>query len=700
LKQMPDNGLPLMIWQSGTDQMAGYFNKLWLDFKNRTIGYVSGNGWIESVHPDDYDNIFDIYQSALKSQKPFQIEYRLRSADGSYYWVLDYGVPKFTTNGLFDGYAGCCVDISGYKKAEESFGEFDEIFQKILNTIPQFICWKDINSEYRGCNKNYADFAGIYDTRSIIGKTDFDLPWMKSQAEQFIMSDRKTMETNNAEYHIIEHVFNGEEREIMLNSNRVPLHDKYGNVNGILVSSEDITNREQMIDDLRQSEEKYRLLHENAGIGIGYYKPDGTVISFNRLAAKNMNGSPEDFIGKSIYDIFPKAEAEFYHNRIKKSVLSEYSDVYEDSISLPSGDKYFLSTFTRIIDFNNNISGVQIISQDITDQKQSEYELRKLSIAVDQSPACIVITGKDGTIEYVNPKFVELTGYTVEEAIGNNPKILQSGKTPDAQYKQMWDTILSGRVWRGNFINKKKNGELYVESAIIAPIVNDHGGIKNFIAVKEDITERTRAEEKVNDLLAEKEFLLKEVHHRIKNNMNTIKGLLTLQIMAAKDSSAIVPLKDAESRVQSMITLYDRLYCTENYRELPVKDYLERLAEEIINSFPNREIVEIKIEIEDFILNVQMLSPLGIIVNEILTNIMKHAFTGRESGLITLTASLQDNHPKIVIADNGVGIPESISFENSKGFGLELAGMLTEQIGGSIRIERGEGTKFVVEFDV
>lgn len=182
--------------------------------------------------------------------------------------------------------------------------------------------------------------------------------------------------------------------------------------------------------------------------------------------------------------------------------------------------------------------------------------------------------------------------------------------------------------------------------------------------------------------------------------MTTIKGLITLQIASETNSSAVASLQDAESRVQSIIVLYDRLYCTDNYRELSLKDYLEPLVEEIAGNFHSQLKVKLVKKIDDFILNVRILSPLGIIVNELLTNILKYAFTGKDSGLITVSASLNKNRATISLQDNGIGISESISFENSTGFGMQLVRMLTEQIGGSIRIERGEGTKFVLEFSI
>jgi len=214
------------------------------------------------------------------------------------------------------------------------------------------------------------------------------------------------------------------------------------------------------------------------------------------------------------------------------------------------------------------------------------------------------------------------------------------------------------------------------------------------------LSERKLSEEIVKSLLAEKELLLQEVHHRIKNNMNTIKGLLTLQLTAEENPKVTASLRDAESRVQSMIMLYDRLYCTDNYRELPIKEYLERLADEIVGSFPNSGIIKIETNIDDIILNVAILTPLGIIVNELFTNIMKYAFAGRDSGVINLSASIKDNHAKIEIRDNGVGIPESVIFARSTGFGLDLVNMLTQQIGGSIRIVRENGSSFILEFDL
>ncbi|MBK8420870.1 MAG: PAS domain S-box protein [Anaerolineales bacterium] len=133
------------------------------------------------------------------------------------------------------------------------------------------------------------------------------------------------------------------------------------------------------------------------------------------------------------------------------------------------------------------------VMHDITDRKQAAEQLRKLSRAVEQSASTIVIADIKGNIEYANKKFTETTGYTIEEAIGNNPRILKSGHTSAEEYKILWQTILAGKEWRGEFHNKKKNGDLYWESATISPIFNEGGKITHFLAVKEDITARKQA---------------------------------------------------------------------------------------------------------------------------------------------------------------------------------------------------------------
>jgi len=175
------------------------------------------------------------------------------------------------------------------------------------------------------------------------------------------------------------------------------------------------------------------------------------------------------------------------------------------------------------------------IARDISERKKSEEKIRQLSLGVEQSPASIVITGLEGNIQYVNKKFTEVSGYTTEEALGQNPRILKSGKMPDSLYKELWETISSGKEWQGEMINRRKDQTLFWELVSISPVKDTEGKITHYIAVKEDITERKEMEselrkakqqaEESNQLKSE---FLANMSHEIRTPMNGIIGFASL----------------------------------------------------------------------------------------------------------------------------------------------------------------------------
>jgi len=190
---------------------------------------------------------------------------------------------------------------------------------------------------------------------------------------------------------------------------------------------------------------------------------------------------------------------------------------------------------TGVKDHSGKLIGFLGLATDISTRKNSQLKLRKLSAAVKASPTSIVITDKDGRIEFANPKFFQLTGYSERELVGQNPRLIASGKTPKSTYKEMWDTLLSGRIWDGELLNRKKNGELFWEHASISPVKDPLGNITNFVAVKLDITDQKLAQkevEKARDAAVElarlKSEFLANMSHEIRTPMNAIIGMTGL----------------------------------------------------------------------------------------------------------------------------------------------------------------------------
>ena len=205
----------------------------------------------------------------------------------------------------------------------------------------------------------------------------------------------------------------------------------------------------------------------------------------------NMIGldNPELAIGKTDFDFWPEHLAKKYEVDDNEVLKNGKSKIIEEIVSDNGVEKWFEVVKAPAYNDNNELIGTIGYSSDICERKKNEVQLHKLSQAIEQSPVTIVITDLLGIIEYVNPKFCEITGYTFEEAIGQNPKILKSEALSNEHYKELWTTINAGKEWRGEFKNIKKNGDIYWEQAYISPIRNNSGEITHFIALKEDISE-------------------------------------------------------------------------------------------------------------------------------------------------------------------------------------------------------------------
>lgn len=341
------------------------------------------------------------------------------------------------------------------------------------------------------------------------------------------------------------------------------------------------------------------------------------------------------------------------------------------------------------------------LEKEINERRLAEKTLRKLSSAVEQSPASVVITSLSGLIEYVNPKFEKLTGYSLKEAVGENPRILKSGEHSAEFYQELWDTITNGREWQGTFHNKKKNGELYWESATIAPIIDHNGEIINYLAVKKDITEQRQAEEQIKASLNEKETLLQEIHHRVKNNMAIIVSLLKLQMHRIDDERVKGALKESQSRVYSMSAVHETLCSSENLSEIGVEPFIGRIAKHAFQSYRiDANQVSLKTEFEPIKLNLEKATPLGLVINELVTNSLKYAFPDSREGEITIRIKkLAMDDLEITFEDNGIGFPEGLDWNKSAGFGLQLVKNIVEvQLDGSLRFKSDKATTFVIRF--
>ncbi len=287
-RSLADSG-QLLIWTSDTDKLCDYFNKVWLDFTGRIFAQEYGNGWMEGVHPDDLQSCLDIYVSAFDKREAFSMEYRLRRHDGEYRWLQDDGCPRYSSNGDFIGYIGYCLDITERKQAEDKRLEVEEKFrrnlvllQSVINHFPGVVFWKDTESIYLGCNKNFSDAAGLTSPDEIVGKSDFDLPWAETEATDYREIDRRVMDSCAAELHIIETQHQADGKVTWFDTSKVPIIDKEGAVMGILGASFDISEIKRVEEERMQLELQFQQTQKLESLGV---LSSGIAHDFNNILA-------------------------------------------------------------------------------------------------------------------------------------------------------------------------------------------------------------------------------------------------------------------------------------------------------------------------------------------------------------------------------------------------------------------------------
>lgn len=433
---------------------------------------------------------------------------------------------------------------------------------------------------------------------------------------------------------------------------------------------------------------------------ITVLSPNGTILYESNSIENLLGYSKEELVGKNAFTYVHKDDVKRVSNDFMnglhtpgKTIISTYrfrkadgSYIYLES----AGAKYE----------NENGNNIVIISRDMTSRIESERNIKRLTAAVEQSSNTIVITDIDGKIEYVNKKFADLTGYTKEEAIGGNPNILKSESTETETYRDLWTTVLTGNVWQGEIKNKKKSGELYWERIKITPVVDENDLITNFIAIKDDITKEKNITKRLEQSLEEKEIMLKEIHHRVKNNLQIVISLLNLQSSSVDDIKLKSQLTISQNRVRSMALIHQHLYRSTDMARINMQEYLLGLSSQLLASYSEqRDSISVSVNAEDVEFTIETAVPFGLLVNEIVSNSLKHGFPGGRKGKIEISLKRTDeNEYELKYTDNGVGIPMNIINGHVVSFGMHLIEMLVSQLEGRIELMPSAGTEYKINF--
>ena len=484
--------------------------------------------------------------------------------------------------------------------------------------------------------------------------------------------------------------------------------------NFILCLLDEITELKEAEKELREKNLFIDSIIENIPNMI--FVKDAEELRFVRLnkAGEELLGYPrEEMLGKNDYDFFPKEEADFFTNKDRLVLNSgELIDISEEEIhTKQKGVRTLHTKKITIYDEDGKPKYLLGISEDITERKRSEDQLREneeyYRSVVENAHDLIIETDYGGSFIYVSPNHESILGYEPEELVGKSifDKIHPDDRTD--VFANFTQALISMSNGHGVFRYQCKNGDWRWFETNGRPIRTPSGQVR-IILHSRDITERRSAEEQLRKSLKEKESLLREIHHRVKNNLQVISSLLSLQSDYAKDEDSLRLFRESQNRISTIALIHEQLYQSKDLAEIKIGNYIKDLADNLISVYGDGgNGVEVEIDNDDISVDIDTAIPCGLIVNELFSNCLKHAFQARNGNkkqgntkdlIFVGFKSNPSGSLLLTVRDNGVGLPEGLDYKNTDSLGLQLVCTLTDQLGGVVEVENQGGCAFKITF--
>jgi PAS domain S-box-containing protein len=470
----------------------------------------------------------------------------------------------------------------------------------------------------------------------------------------------------------------------------------------------DITEQKNAEIGLKESERKYRKLVE--GTNVITWEFDAESKSFQYVSPQ-----AERILG---YDIKEWYEPAFWYNHIhsedRESVMAASDENFvkqqdhetEYRMIAADGSIKWFKDITSVMKDDRTQSHLYGILIDITEKKKTEQKLYDTQLRLSMllnNLSNVVFYETGGGREFITENIYGLTGYSADEFVRDRemfPKLMNREDSERIEKSlSEWSTAGKPGILTNEFRITHKDGSIiWLEDHIF--VITPESGSKYMSGVMIDITERKKTEQKIKDSLEEKEILIKEIHHRVKNNLQIVSSLLKLQAGYIKDEFALEMLLESQNRVKSMALVHQKLYQSKDLSKIDFNDYLHQLLYHLLHVFkmgPDK--IKLNINAENIRIGIDTAIPCGLIINELVSNSFKHAFPGNLSGIIEVDLYNCDNgFYRLTVKDDGIGFPHEIDFRKTTSLGLQLVMTLTEQLDGKVELKNNQGTEFNITF--
>lgn len=515
------------------------------------------------------------------------------------------------------------------------------------------------------------------------------LKWGKTLEQQALNGESVTVEWNFLS-------FEREKIPVILHLNRLPPEER----SLILGSLTDIS-------EIKKSEQKYQDLYDNApDMFVSADIDTEKIVRCNQTLCEKLGYDKKECIGKKFFSLFHSDCMEDAKNVFK--AFTDTGKIYDAELQLKKkdGGKIHVSlNISAVRDNNGNITRSRSIFRDITRRvqvekvlKESENHYRQLYHSL---PVPYQSIDLDGILLDVNKAWLNELGYSPAEVTGKwfgdfvHPDFIEHFKTQFSLFKK------KGEIQDLEFDLIKKDGTPISVLFMGRTVTDEKKRFRRTHCIFTNITYRKEIEKELKNSLTEKEILLNEIHNRVKNNLQVIISLLNLQAHNIEDEKMRAAFKEIRSRIYTMSLVHEKLYESRAFTEIDAKEYVETITSELVNSYKTEKNIRLDLNINNTVLEVDKAIPFGLILTELSTNALKHAFKNRENGRISISLQTeQSNLCRFAIEDDGEGLPSHFDIAKTKSFGLQLVRLLTEQLEGSISVKQENGTCFEIVFPV
>lgn len=498
-------------------------------------------------------------------------------------------------------------------------------------------------------------------------------------------------------------IINREGKTIWLDVYYYPELDENGEPYAIDQIHVDITDRINAERLLRESEDKYRTLTESVPAAIFIYS-ENKFIYGNEYSVNITGYGVKELLGKNFWELVHPDYRDIAIERGKARL--EGRDVparYELKIIDKNGNEKWLDYNGANINFQGK-PAVLGIAYDITELKRTQQalidsELKYRTLVENMSEVILYVDNNDRII-FANDNAINMFGYGKNELIGQAAVEFLAA----AEYRDFLKDRIKlrrhGFTDRYEVQMKKKSGEIIWVEISSAPLKDTDGKIIGSIGIHSDITDRKKYENTIETSLKQKDMLLKEIHHRVKNNLQIISSLIKLQSAHVKDKEIHSLFAESQNRIKTMALIHEKLYRSTDISVIEFYDYIKNLVNSLYSSYGiSIERVKPEIEFRSIYLDIDTAIPCGLIINELISNCLKYAFPDLRKGKICIDLKeLNESDYVLIIRDDGIGIPESVDFGNTNSLGLKLVKILSEQLGGTVELIRNNGSEFRISF--